>query len=481
MIPQIVLTVIDPGALALPANTDQKPIYAGVSESGTDYEIREFAREEDLLAYGGAGHNIDVAQAALQTSTSVKIMKLPRSTAGTFEALGTDDPLTAASFSGTPLQFLKGKIVVTVGGTLVSGGAVKAKITLDDWDVPFVDASYGDEFTIAASGIVVLPNTGGCAVHITTSLTPGAGDSLSFVMTPGHYNSTAVGDCLDPLLSPTSGEFTFVVFTGEAQTASAANTIAVAVASLKDSLYAKGRFYPMLCGTGLEDDVTTAAAFAATQTDPPFLSGGYGAGYRQSPRPTPTRGRFALREHELAAMRITAIKISTDPGRGASGALANVLGVDYDAAQAGSLLHDARIGTLRNWHPEADGYFITRQRMLAKSDSNFESWQFAAMMCFALRAVRHGLFLYQLETLRRTPTSTLDPRDAADIQATCESLIDQVLIVPENERGLPGHISARKVTVSLTTQFPQISVGVSIRPHGYSSDLRASLEYGNAT
>lgn len=477
--PRIDLSVIDPGALARPQNTDQIPIFVGVCESGTNYEVRQFAREEALITYGGAGHLIDVAQSALQVAESVRVMKVPRDDAGVFEALDSDDTLTATALTGVPLQFLRGKIIITKSA-IISGGTAEAKLSLDAWDIPFVDPSYSDVFVIPANGVVTLPGTGGLTVTLTVGQTPVVGAEFNFHTIAAHYDAAAIAACETPLLAPQAGIFTFLVFTGAPETAATANTNANAIKSLFLSFYSKGRFYPMLGSASLDVDTVVAAAFASTAVDPPFVSVGYGTAYWTSPRATPTRGRFALQEHDAAAVRIQGIAVSTDPGRGADKSIQQIVGVSYDAALEGSLLHDARIGTLRSWNPEATGYFVNRQRMLCAADSNFISWQFAAVMAEGLRATQRALFLFALETLRRTKTSTLDPRDAADVKTACEDEIDTVLVKKENARGLPGHISAKTVTPSLTAVLPELSVKVVLRPHGYPSDLTATLEYGNA-
>lgn len=481
--PIINVSLVDPGAVGIAADIRQKPIYAGVCSQGDNYTVQTFARPNDVTDTLGTGHLVDVLLAALASGArEVKAARLPVSAAGTIDIdESSPEELIIDSISGTPLHFLDGRVECTNGdgATAISSGALKIRYSLDDWGVPNVDRTWSQEVTVPAGGSVVLAEVG-LTLNFDTAQTPALDAVAEFTVEPGHYSVTELGTSwTDALKSPVAGEYTYICYTGEPATASGANTLVGTMDSILNTFFSEGRIIGALCGSGLETDADVITAFGSTDADPPFISVGFGAAYRTNPRPTQGRGRIALREHEVASFRIAKSHVSTDPGRTASGSLRSVVGTDYDAALEGDALHDARIACLRTWEPHSRGLFIQRQRMLAPVDSNFRSWQHAAVMIVALRAAHRIAFQLVLEIFRRTSSGTIDPKDAEDIEKATEAEIDRVLSTPLNVRGQNGHISARSVTVDQSVLLPQIRADVRIRPLGYGEDIEFTLQYAD--
>jgi hypothetical protein len=234
-----------------------------------------------------------------------------------------------------------------------------------------------------------------------------------------------------------------------------------------------------LQGGGLGTDADLITAIAGTSIEPPFLSLGYGAAYVTNPSNAVARGRLALREHEVAAARISSSLISTDTGRTASGPLARVVGTDYDAAVEGDALHDARVSVLRTWEPASQGIFVQRQLLLSSNVSNFIAWPHAAVMLVALAAAHRVAFRLVLEIFRRTSTGTMNPKDAADIDAAVEAELERVLLEPTNVRGNTGHVTALSATTSLTAALPAIEITIRISPLGYGEEISFTLQYAD--
>lgn len=480
--PSITLDLIDPGSLGQPISTDQVPIYFGVASQGDLNTVQEFGNLNDVIAEYDHGHLVDVAEAAFAGGAdSVKLCRLTTSVAG--DIVGEDDTdatLLLTSVTGTPLNFLRVRIECVAGGAgAISTGTRKIKYSLDAWDIPNIDPTFGADVTVPAGGSISLAGTG-LTVVIETTQVPDVGDFIEFDVYAGHYGSTEIAAATTALQSPLAGDYTYAVYTGDAATAAAANTIANAIETQLSTLFSAARFIGALAGASRDTDTDVITAIAATAIDPPFLSLGYGAAYVTKSRAQQGRGRMSLREHEVAAIRIRQSLVSTDPGRVASGALGQVVGTDYDARLEGEALHDARVGTLRSWEPATKGLYITRQKMLADVNSNFVSWQLAAVMIVALRAAHKVGVQLILESLRRTSAGTLDPRDAADIERAMLGEIERVLLTPLNVRGTQGHISAASVSVSKTTPLPALSAAIRIRPLGWPDELTFTLEYADA-
>jgi hypothetical protein len=480
--PSLTMNLVNPGDMAPSGENAQVPFYFGVCSDGTVNEVYRFGDPTEMRETLGKGHLVDVLADAFACGVpEVRCMPLAVATAGTAEVTDTDATLTVDDITGTPLHFASGVIEITEGGALISSGNCKGRYALDYYGVPGVDPGWSDEFTIPADGEVEIPALG-LTVHIATAQTPDAGDSCPFAVTPGHYNAAGVSATAveDGLKGPVADGYTYLVFTGEAATASAANTIGLAINGLLQELYNEGYYCGALYGSGQDTDTATVTAFAANIANPPFASPGYGEFYVTNSYSEQGRATIALREHEVAARRIARIAVSTDPGRVASGPLERVVGIAYDAAIEGDVLHDNRVSAGRTWRPRAKGFFIQRQRVLDKTDGNFKAWPHVAVMVTALRAVDRVMTRTVLETLRRTATGTMDPNDAKDLETAAHAEIDAVLGDSQTDvRGRPGHISARKVTVSRSTVLPAVRFDVRIRPKDYPTDLQAFVMYAD--
>lgn len=474
--------LVDPGAVQRAATNDQIPIYVGVCSSGTIGEVYTFTNAAAVLSTLGTGHLVDVLLAALARHRQVKAVRVAASVAGVIDVDdASPEELVIDTITGDPLHFLAGRIECLngTGAIAVSTGTLRVRYTLDAWDVPNVEPTWSQPVLVPSNGVIVLAHVG-LTVTLDTAQTPDEGAIAEFVVEPAHYGDTDIAGLLDPLKGPLAGSYTYLVFTGEAQTATLANTRAQAIDSLVSGLYSAGFVCAALCGAGLETASAAITAFATTVANPPFVSAGYGAGYVTHPRPTQGRGRLALREHEIAAIRIAGDLVSTDPGRTASGALPNVRGVDHDARLEGDAIHDARLSALRSWEPHARGYFVQRQRMLHPVDSDFTSWPFVAVMMVAIRAFNRVAFQLVLDTMRRSPTGTIDARDAAAIEEAGEAEIDRVLgSTQTNIRGTRGHVSAFGVRVNRAVLLPRLEASLSLRPLGYPDDITFTVQFSD--
>lgn len=479
--PSITIQLIDPGSLATPTSTDQIPLYIGVSNAGDLGEIQEFARPDLVAAEYEFGHLVDVASHALALgASSVRCLRIAATVAGDVTPLESDPTLLVDDIVATGTGYLNDLRVrvqaVTGTSGAVSAGAVKVRYSLDAWDLPDIDPTWSGTITVPANGRISVPHVG-LRIDLDTAQTPEAGDEWTGDVTAAHYASTEVAALLAELKTAQAGPITCLVFCGDALTASAANTLAQAYASLLGLLFADARFVGALAGASKDTDTAIITATASTTSDPPWLGVGYGTAYVTASTAAVGRGVLALREHEVVGATIAQLLVSTDPGRTASGALPRVVATDYDAADHGEALHDARIAALRSWEPALRGLYVQRQRLLAPTPSNYVSWQHAAIMIVACRIAHRIAALTVLENMRTVASGAIDPRDATDVETAIRADLVRTLMDPTNARGTRGHVSAVGVAVDRVIALPAMAIDVRIRPLGYVEDLDVRLQY----
>lgn len=480
--------VVNPGNSARRASTDQVPIYVGVAESGDDATIKSVGRfsaaRDDLTR----GHLLDVISRAFAAGAdTVHYCKVAAATAGSAGTqVATVTGLGTVAISGTMSQRLRVAVRIRTGGPL---GTATFDYSLDYFEITGVDPTWSAETLVPLDGT---HTPDGTALVLTFNDVAGdfAADDL-FVQDiyPGHYTATEIAALGDVVREFAPADATSLVFTGEPPPgvadagATTAATLISSVNSLIASLFATADFFDALVGCS-----EASAASVITATDglvavPPLVSPGYSKGYCTNPVATPARGMLALCQVDAAATaRIFAGGapglISSDPGRTASGALPGVVATNYDSRLEGSALEVARISTFTTYQKRLSaGVFVKRQRLLDSAVGDFYSWQDAAIMVAALRAVHPVAWLALLEGFRQNADGTMDASERAGLKSACDLALGNTLLVPTNARGIPGHVTAAAATVSATTVLPAVRVDIAIRRLGYAEDLTFSLQY----
>jgi hypothetical protein len=474
--PSITLSLVDPGAAKNPVDSSQIPVYVDIAEGGSLTEVKTFTKSAAIETEYTRGVLVDAGKNHLAAGNNeVKLLRVAATTAGVASGADIGGALLS-TVTGTPTQFLSVTIeIVTVGAGAISGGDYVCRYSLDDWSIPNISKTWSPNVTVPASGAVPLSGTG-LTANLVTAASPSALDTASFTTTPGEYDAAAITAARTQLIHATAGIFTFVCY-GEYSTAALANTAAAAVEAELLAMFGLAKFVGALSGGGLGADSTVVTAFASAESSPPFLSIGYGMVYVTNPTSQIARGRIGLRQHHVASAEIAGMLVSTDPARTANGALSRVVGTDYDAADEGDTLHDARISVMRTWLPASQGIFIQRQRLLSAAISNFTTWPHAAVMLEALKAAHRVAFLIVADTLRKNSDSTMDARDRKDLESACNAELKRVLLDPLNVRGNPGHVTTATAEVNSATLLPAVDIDIRLGSHEWPDDVTMTLQY----
>jgi len=477
--PSVTLSLVDPGAAKRPVDASQIPIYIDIAEGGSTSEVKTFTKPDAIETEYTRGALVDIGKYHLAIGNKqVKLLRVAASTAGVATApsgTGAAD-LTGTPVSGTPTQFLSVRVeIITAPTTNVASGDMVVRYSLDNWTIPNITRTWSPNTTVPASGVLPLSGTG-LSINWTTTAAPVAGELFTFTTTPGEYDATAIATVESLVDTAVAGDFTMLVF-GDWSTAALANTASVAIEAVLLALFNKAKFCGGLMGGGREGDSTLIAAIASSESSPPFLSMGYKLGYCVNPTAQIARARIGIPQHQVAAAHLATMAISTDPARTANGALRNVVGVEYDAADQGDALHDARVSTFRTWLPASQGIFIQRQRLFSAAISNFTTWPHAAIMIQALKLAHAEAFLLIAETLRKNADGTMDARDRKDIEESIQQTFDINLLEPLNVRGTRGHVSSATVEVDSATVLPAVNIDIRISAPEWPYAVTFTLQY----
>lgn len=474
--PSIKLSLVNPGGAGTPAPLDQVPIYCGTAESGDLEVIQTFGSLAAARAEYTRGHLVDVIAAAFaRGASSVKACRLTGATAGTISAVTQTGSGGTVAITGTASMALDCKIEIMTSG---DNGVATFRYTLDDFADSGVEPTWSETLLVPAGGTYTFPGTALVATFDDDPTPLAAGDTFEWTVHPAYYTATQVAAVTDAVQLPAAGDATFLVYCGESTSATTADTLAASIASQLSTLFSAAQFFGALYGASEDTPTNVVTAIDGTVSTPPFLAGLYGKAYAVNPSATPGRGIIALSAHEVAAMRIAASLISTDPARTASGPLAGVTGTNHDARLEGSALYDARVGCLTTYASRlSGGVFLQSVRLLDAPTGDFEYWPHAAVMIAALRAVHPVAWLQLSELYRQNANATMDARDRASLKSACDRALASALLQPLNVRGYPGHVSAASASVSATTELPAIDVEIAIRPLGYGKDIKFTLRY----
>lgn len=478
--PSISLALVNPGGSGAPPSIDQVPIFVGTAESGTVgtiYTVGTAKAARDILT---RGHLLKVVEYAFaRGAESVKFCRETGSVSAVTSSVSQVGSGGTVAISGTISEELSCQIRITTGaGVGAAAGVAKFQYTLDNFADSGVDPTWSDIITVPSGLAYTFPGTAMVATFDDDPTAIAAGDTFSWTTKPPHYGATEIADVTESVQEPAAGDATFICYTGQPATASAANTVAAAVNSQIATLFAAAFFFGAVTGGGRGTAAELVTATASTVATVPFVGIVYGFGYVTNPVSQPGRGIVALCAQDIAAVRIMESKISTPPGRTASGALASVTGTDYDARLEGSALYDARLGALTTYQARlSGGVFVQDVRLLDAPTGDFQSWPDAAVMITALRAVHPVAWLQIQEIFRQNADLTMDARDRVTLKSACDRALSNTLLTPLNVRGFEGHVSAANSVVSKTTQLPAIQVDIAIRRLGVGKFITFSLRY----
>lgn len=480
--PSLTFSVINPGATQRRVSTDQVPIYFGVAESGALATIKTVGRESAAASDLVRGHLLDTVRHAFACGAKeVHYCRLNAATAG---SLGTQEvegtPAGGVAITGVLSQRMRMRVEIDGAGGLGEG---TFRYSLDYFEIPNVDPTWSASTLIPADGTFTPEGT--AQVWTFDDEDYVVGESWTQDIYPGHYTATEVAALADVIREHAPAAANVLAFTGETPPgvsnagSAAANTIIAAINALSSSLFGSADFFAVACGSTEASAASLITATASTIATPPLVSPGYGKAYALNPSPTPARAMLALDfAGAVVGARIAQSLISTDPGRTASGALQRIVATNYDARLEGGALEAARISTFTTYQRRlSPGVFVCRMRLLDGPAGDFYSWQDAAIMVAALRAVHPVAWLSVLEGFRQKANGTLDETEAVSLDQASTRALQVALLSPLNVRGIPGHVTNAAGTASRSTVLPEVQVDIAIQRLGYAEDLTFTLQY----
>ena len=485
-LPTLTFQIINPGSAARRAATDQVPIYFGVAESGDLATIKTWGNPAEAAAHYTRGHLLDQIRHAFACGAKeVHSGRLNAAVAGSLGTqVATGSPDMTLTLGGTYSSRYRIKVeILTAGGE----GEATFRYALDFFEITNVDPTWSEAVLIPAAAAYTIPGT---AITLTFDDTGGdavVGDAWVQDVYPGHYSATEVAALADVVRGdqcPPAA--TVLVFCGEPPPgvsnagAATANTIIVAVNSLIASLFATADFFGAMVGCSEASAASVITATADTVATVPLVSAGYSRAFATNPVAQPGRAIMSLPECEaVMGARIAGSLISSDPARTASGALPRIIATNYDARLQGGTLEAARISTLRTYQKRlSPGVFVARQRLLDSPVGNFYSWQDAALMIAALRAVHPVAWLMIADGFRANADGTMDEIEAVAVDSAATRALGAVLLQPTNARGVQGHVTDAIAVASRTTVLPSVRVDITISRLGYAEDITFALQYG---
>ena len=159
--------------------------------------------------------------------------------------------------------------------------------------------------------------------------------------------------------------------------------------------------------------------------------------------------------------------------------IAYVSDPSYDDFANGTVYHPEFLIAPRSWPGEAN--LAVNQALLKSAEgSTFDVWPKGKVTNVAANAARVALRRFVNTRVRVNPdgTGTIDARDAATIEATVNSALNDVLVTVLNGQGNPGHVSAIGFFVNrnnniLTTGLLQGTL--AIVPLAYVKNIQATI------
>jgi hypothetical protein len=213
----------------------------------------------------------------------------------------------------------------------------------------------------------------------------------------------------------------------------------------------------------------------------------YGAVVRASAAPYEGYGYRRCSTQAGIAARAVGSLISTDLARTADGPDEGVVSIEFDG-YVEQTLDAAQISTMRTW-PGIPGFYFSGAKLKCSFGSDYTDLQFGRIMDVACRTVFTSQFPFMGEAFRvvsandateEHPEGSIDPLEAADIDAAVTQGLADNLLRPNNARGRPGHVTEVEYTIDplynvVTTGIVKSEVGIV--PLGYVKQIDSSLYF----
>lgn len=435
------------GGVGNVSSGDIPPLVVGVSSSGTVATLYDYSDPNELLDDLGQGPGPECSLDMLAVRGRVLFLKLTATTAGaagavTKTAIGSSTG--TITVAGAAYDAYLVRIEITLTGTV---GVGKFRYTLDR-SAP--DPTWSEEILIPAGGTFAVPNT-----NLTLTFVPGAGtpffedgDLHAFDCTAPQYTTTDLSAGITALLAALgSRKLKDIYFTGRSVSASAAATMAAAIATHLATLEAAHYFTRGMMDAGNDTSANVITAYVAAFSDE-RVAACFGTADVLTRNANPGWGAPRRPTLHVFAERAAGADLSENLGRIASGPLRGVVAITNDEGVSTAFTEAHKINTLRT-HRGNDGFFCTNGYLRSAAGSDFLYWDWGLTLDEACRVVYdvHQTWLLKKVRVKRDGTGQIDDRDAVRIETAVRQALSAALMQPTNVEGFKGHVSAFSYTV----------------------------------
>lgn len=457
--PGTVTITVQDGGLQLVSGGQNFPLVVGVSSSGTAATLYLGTDPQTFKTAVGRGPGVDIALGCISAVGGCFFLK----TAGTVAAANSAVTPTRVStstgtvaVSGSATHDFAVKVRIKRTGTL---GTAKFDYSLDRSNTTAdSDRTFSEEITVPSGGTFVVPNTG-----LTWTFAAGGGpiffeigDVHVHTSTCAHYNTTDLGTAITALLaSPllTNRKIRKVCFAGNPATASAAATLAAAIATHMSTL-ATGKHFArcMMDGGSIDTSANYLSSFVAAFSNSRVASN-YGLVDFISPNPFAGFGIPRVSGVHPAFIRAVRAQISENLGRVASGTNDGVVSISNDEAKATLFTEADKTITFRTDQSGA-GFFITNGYLKSPSGSDFLYWDYGVLLDEGTTVVDQRLAGYRNSKVRtiKIPGQVqrpIDPRSAVQIETNVNGALAEVMRGPTVDNH-PSHVEEQAFTIDQT-------------------------------
>lgn len=448
-------TTIRDGQLGLTSDPNQVPLVVGISSSGTA-GLSLQTDPNDTLDVLGYGPLTECGLPVMEAAGSALFLKLTGSVAavpGTITPTRIGTSVGTIAVSGTPNRDYRGIVYIT--RTTSALGEGKFQYSLDNGN------TRSEEITIPSGGTYVLPNSGLTLTFALQSGTPDfeLGDVFTWTSTCAFYNTTDLGTGITTLLaSPLliGRKIQKVFFTGVPATASAAATLAAAIATHMATLESRDHFARALMDCGSSDTTVSVLSDFVTAFSDTRVAACYGKCEMVSPAPIAGFGLGYVSIVNPVAVRATEAEMSENLGRVLSGPLRGVKAttLSQDEERNTAFAADNKIITLRTNRNKPGGVYITNGYLKSPVGSDFIYWDYGITLDRACEVLVAGLTNWTLAKLRALTNGSgnLDPRSALTVRASIEPILGSLMTGPTKD-GQEKHVSGQQLSVATNYNF----------------------------
>ncbi|MDB4931221.1 MAG: hypothetical protein JWM10_3705 [Myxococcaceae bacterium] len=468
------------GGLASSQALDLPPCVVGCSSAGTAATPTLISTIAALIVAFGYGPMVEAAATLLDLGGGPIVVC--RTATGSAGALtGLTSGVTAApspsgatpatcTVTGTPLDAYDVKVKVIRAGATIQALTATVRISLDG------GTTYGPETPVPTSGVIVIANTGITITFsdATDTLQLYAGNVYSFGSTAPTFDATGLAAALVACEAvPTELDHEYVHVVGPID----ATTFATVSAS-SARLYAASNLRWFLTETRDQAANEAAAIWVGILegASPGFagLTDSFivreAAYATQASRAMPATWRRSLAW--LISPRVATTPVVQHPGRVRTGALAGIVTLHHDFADATFSSLDAQGFLGAQSIRGRAGYYAT-DRTAAATGSDYTSVMRVRVICYAARVAIGAAADFVNEDNDTGANGTLATADADAFDATVDSVLQRELVDRKYVTTATARVNRQDDV--LTTETLRFSL--RFRPRNYSKIIDLNLGY----